>query len=198
MLKKNILVQLVSFVNVYYLEYFAAGRCPFISTGTICHFQCFLFRAFLLSTTLSHFIHIHVITGFDAHYFQFFLVLSTCNTLTLSYKLKQWFQFSLLLNQVLIFFKFVQILIWAVPLWDSFSEFSDLILLFHNSFSILVATVTRRISATKRISIQVPFDVTVSVCWHCDDVATGRSRVCNCLLICGKPPKLATSLTVTW
>ena len=57
MLKKNILVQLVSFVNVYYLEYFAAGRCPFISTGTICHFQCFLFRAFLLSTTLSHFIH---------------------------------------------------------------------------------------------------------------------------------------------
>ena len=76
MFKKNILVQLISFVNVYYLEYFAAGRCPFISTGTICHFQCFLFRAFLPSTTLLHFIHIHL------HWFS-----STCATLGFSYKL---------------------------------------------------------------------------------------------------------------
>ena len=41
------------FVYVYYLDHFSSGRCSAISTGTICHFQCFLCRLFPAGPCLS-------------------------------------------------------------------------------------------------------------------------------------------------
>ena len=137
-------MQGTSFVNVCYLEYFATGRRSFISTATICHFRCFLFTLFAphnlgpvcLQLRLVSIV-FHWFSQLDLLDYQLHIKAVIYSQPSSSVKFPiRLFQFSLVLNSVLIFFNFaqnIQIGIWAAgALWDRFSDLlqSNLVCLY--------------------------------------------------------------------